>query len=294
MLSILIPTYNYNIYPLVSEIQRQCLDLKIVFEIICFDDASKLFHHENNQINALPNCTYLILENNIGRTSIRNLLAKKAKFEWILFLDADVMPTAKNFISNYKGCINAEYQIILGGVKYFDVKPERSEVLRYKYGKAREEKSAFDRNLKPYSSIVSGNLLIKRDLFLATNYLENKNIYGMDIFFAYQLYINKVPVLHIDNTVYHFGLENNEVFFKKSLDAVKSRKEIMVDLQGIENINPLIKHYKFLVKYRLSNFYKILFMLFQPLLKRNILSKNPNLLCFDLFRLGYLCSLENH
>ena len=294
MLSILIPTYNYNIYPLVSEIQRQCLDLKIVFEIICFDDASKLFHHENNQINALPNCSYLILENNIGRTSIRNQLAKKAKFEWILFLDADVIPTAKNFISNYLDSINFEYEIIVGGIKYFDVKPKRSEVLRYKYGKSREEKSAFDRNLKPHSSIVSGNLFIKKDLFLATNYCENENIYGMDIFFAYQLFINKVPVLHIDNAVYHLGLENNEVFFKKSLEAVKSRKEIMVDLQGIEIINSLVKHYKFLVKYRLLRFYKILFKLFEPLFKRNILSKNPNLLCFDLYRLGYLCSLENH
>lgn len=294
MLSILIPTYNYNIYPLVSEIQRQCLACKIIYEIISLDDASKLFHNENNEINMLPNCSYLILENNIGRTSIRNLLAKKAKFEWILFLDADVIPTAKNFISKYLERINFENEIIVGGIKYFDEKPKHNEVLRYKYGKSREEKSASVRNLKPYSSIVSGNLLIKKDLFLATNYLENNNIYGMDIFFSYQLFKNKVPVLHIDNAVYHLGLETNEIFFKKSLEAVKSRKNIMVNLQGIETINPLIKHYKFLLKYRLLSFYIFLFKVFEPIFKKNILSKNPNLFCFDLYRLGYLCCLENH
>ena len=40
MISILIPCFNYNAYPLVSAIEKQALMLNINFEIICIDDGS--------------------------------------------------------------------------------------------------------------------------------------------------------------------------------------------------------------------------------------------------------------
>ena len=39
MISILIPCYNYNAYDLVSRLEKECLTLGIVFEIISIDDA---------------------------------------------------------------------------------------------------------------------------------------------------------------------------------------------------------------------------------------------------------------
>ena len=56
MLSILIPTYNYNVVPLVLELHKQCLECEIDFEILCQDDASKLFFEENKKINGLKLC----------------------------------------------------------------------------------------------------------------------------------------------------------------------------------------------------------------------------------------------
>ena len=41
MLSILIPTYNYDVFPLVENIHRQCKEATIDFEILINDDASK-------------------------------------------------------------------------------------------------------------------------------------------------------------------------------------------------------------------------------------------------------------
>ena len=40
MISILIPCFDYNAYPLVSVLEKQALMLKIDFEIICIDDGS--------------------------------------------------------------------------------------------------------------------------------------------------------------------------------------------------------------------------------------------------------------
>ena len=94
MLSILIPTYNYNTLLLVKTLQQQAIKSKISFEIIVLDDASSDTQSsiENNKINTLEHCTYIESEKNLGRTATRNILAHKAKFNWLLFLDADVIP----------------------------------------------------------------------------------------------------------------------------------------------------------------------------------------------------------
>jgi glycosyltransferase involved in cell wall biosynthesis len=292
MLSILIPTYNYNVVPLVMELQSQCLECNIEFEIIVFDDGSKLFLEENQKINSFENCYFEVLEKNIGRSAIRNLLAKKAKFEWLLFLDADVIPVNSNFIRSYLKNIKPENQVILGGYRYEKSKPNSINILRYKYGKEREEKTALERNLNPYQYVFSGNVLIQKKTFLATNYTNENSFYGMDIFFAYQLFINKTEVFHIENPIYHLGLDTNEIFFNKSLKAVESRKHFLIDVKKIEQISPLIKHYKIIKRYGLLPIAIFCFRISQPILKKLILNKNPNLICFDLYRLGYFCTLK--
>ena len=52
MISILIPCYNYNAYDIVSRLEKECLTLGIVFEIICIDDGSfSPLNEKNQQIN---------------------------------------------------------------------------------------------------------------------------------------------------------------------------------------------------------------------------------------------------
>ena len=133
-------------------------------------------------------------------------------------------------------------------------------------------------------------MLIQKQLFLELNYTENEKFYGMDIYFAYQLFSKKITPLHIENAIYHVGLESNDMFFEKSLQSVVSRKRFLVDKVDIEKLNPLLAHYKKIKKYRLIFITRFLFKISEQFLKRNILSKNPNLFYFDLYRLGYICS----
>ena len=294
MLSILIPTYNYDVNPLVSELHKQCLECGIEFQIIVFDDCSKQYLDENQKINNLSKCQFFISDKNSGRTSTRNKLAHKADFKWLLFLDADVIPVNSDFISKYLSFIDEQYQVVFGGYCYDkDTKPKRECRFRYKYGKEREEKTASERNLEPYKYIFSGNLLILKKTFLATNYPHKDAHYGMDIYFAYQLFFNKTKILHIENPIYHLGLETNEIFFKKSILAVESRKKFLIDCEQIEKISPLIKHYKTIKKYGLLPIAILFFKITEPILKKRIFNKNPSLFCFDIYRLGYLCSIRN-
>jgi glycosyltransferase involved in cell wall biosynthesis len=293
MISILIPTYNYNVYPLVTELHKQCLDCGIEFEILCLDDASDCYLTENQKINNLSNCQLFISDKNSGRTTSRNKLANKAFFKWVLFLDADVIPVDSNFIRTYISYINSKYQVVVGGYRYQDIQPKSEIKFRHKYGKKREEKTAIERNSDPYKYIFSGNLLIQKEAFLSTNYPHKDAHYGMDIYFSYQLFINKIKTLHIENPIYHLGLETNEIFFKKSLKAVESRKKFLIDCDQIEQTSPLIKHYKTIKKYRLLPIAFLFFEITKPVLKKRILNKNPSLFCFDIYRLGYLCSIES-
>ena len=95
--------------------------------------------------------------------------------------------------------------------------------------------------------------------------------------------------VHIDNPIYHLGLESNTVFFKKSLEAVENRVRYLAEVQEAENLNSFLKYYTKLKQYRLLSIVGFGFKLVEPILKYFILSKNPSIFCFDLYRLGYIC-----
>ena len=294
MLSILIPTYNYFVENLVNTLHQQCISEKIDFEIIVLEDfSSENYIAQNKTISSLTNCFYEVNPENLGRTRTRQILAKKAKFDWVLFLDADVIPENETFMKKYISYLNNPNFVVFGGYKYQNNLLEASKILRYKYGKEREEKPVSVRIKKPFQFVFSGNMLIQKKLFLELNYTENEKFYGMDIYFAYQLFSKKITPLHIDNSIYHLGLESNEVFFEKSLQSVISRKQFLADKQGIDSLNPLLKAYKKLKKYYLDKPVVIAFYMSKGFLKKNILGKNPNLNYFDWYRLGYICSLNS-
>ncbi|MEL1255296.1 glycosyltransferase family 2 protein [Flavobacterium sp. DGU38] len=292
MLSILIPTYNYNVYNLVLELHKQCMKSRIEFEILCLDDASVYYSIENQKIKQLTNCNYFVNDKNAGRTSTRNKLAEKALYKWLLFLDADVIPVHSNFINNYISFLNDKYKVVVGGYRYQNIRPNPEMLFRHKYGKDREEKAASERNFTPYNYIFSGNILICKETFKITNYTSENTFYGMDNFFAYQLFLNKIKVIHIENPIYHLGLETNQIFFEKSLKSVEMRKHFLIDCNQIEKINPLIKTYKKIKRFHLLPIATLFFKIFEPFLKRKILSKKPNLFCFDIYRLGYMCTIK--
>ena len=78
MLSILIPTYNYHVYPLVTELKSQADALGIAYEILVQDDASTSFLEENTEINLLQHFSYTFNHENLVRLNHINLLNNQA------------------------------------------------------------------------------------------------------------------------------------------------------------------------------------------------------------------------
>lgn len=279
------------VLPLVENLHKQASRLDIKFEINVYDDGSPQPELQNEIINEFTNTTYKKLENNIGRTAIRSLMAEEAKYSWLLFLDADVLPENSNFLKKYLDALNNNnVDVIAGGVVYEEKKPEKEKMLRWKYGHLREAKSVAVRQKDPHT-IVSPSLCIKKSVFLNAN-TQIKNSYGLDNFFSNQLKKMDATVLHIENPVIHLGLEENNIFLNKALKAV----ETTVDLEqkGLmdTDMRPLQKSYLKLKKLHLHHVFSFFISKFQKRMEQNFNSKNPNLFWFDLYRLNHYIQLK--
>jgi hypothetical protein len=291
MLSILIPTYNYNIFPLVSEIYNQCRDCSLEFEIVCLDDASNQFVSENEKIKKYNNTTYEVLKSNIGRSKIRNLLANKSKYNWLLFLDADVVPNSNHFIKNYLTFIDNEIKIVNGGLLYQKEAPQKNKMLRWVYGKNREALPVETRLKNPYLSFLTLNFLIHKSIFDKVIFNESiPNLRHEDTLFSYNLSQNNIKIVHIDNPIIHLGLEDFEVAIKKENQSLEALLFLLNHKLLDANYLKISKLYKKLVSIRLNIMIGYLFKIFKSLFLRNLSSKNPSLFVFDLYRIGYLCS----
>ena len=202
MLSILIPTYNYNILPLVNELHQQVTKLGKPFEILVFDDGSSQYHSENSQINTLQNTSYTILKENIGRSAIRNRLAQKATYNNLLFLDADVEINHEQFIEDYIEAINDSTEIIYGGIDYSKQPPADDKTLRWRYGTKREALSLEERQKNPYLRFLTLCFLVKKSVFSKISFNEDiPNLRHEDTLFAMDAKIHNINIQHIDNPV---------------------------------------------------------------------------------------------
>ncbi len=293
MLSILIPTYNYNITTLVNTIWQQCKKKSYPFEIIVVDDcSSNLTLTKNNfEITKLENCKFLKNKHNIGRTATRNFLCKEAQYDWLLFLDADVIPKYEDFIQRFNLEENKNAEVIFGGISYDYKMPKQDELFRWEYGKKREAKPVSERLKEPYF-IISQNLMIKKTVFIASNTL-NESVYGLDILFSNNLKKNKVNIKHIDNPVLHFGLETTNIFIEKSLEAVKTT--FLLENKNLLDcdLRPLQKSYLKLKKWNLDGFFSFIVSKLLNRMKVNFHSLKPNLFWFDLYRLHYYIQLKS-
>ena len=290
MISILIPCYNYNAYDLVSKLEKECLTLGIIFEIICMDDASFSPLNEFNQkINILTNCKFFESKKNIGRSANRQLLSQKAQYKWLLFIDVDVKPLNNNFIKVYLNEIKKGFEVVFGGFNYKNIE---SNNLRYLFGKSREDIPSIIRNKKPYKYIISSNFLVKKVIFDKINRNININGYGMDYFFGALLKENSISIKHIDNEVTHYGLDDNSKFLIKTNEALKNLHYLYRNKLITKNDITILKYYRLLDFLGLKRIISKLFNMFSKSIESNLKGSDPSLFVFDLYRLSYLCSLK--
>jgi len=224
MMSILIPVFNRNVTALIISLQRQLTIADIKGEIVVMDDGStdKLLKSENGLcLSALNHVRYIELSSNKGRNIIRHELAQEAVYDTLIFLDADSSFPDEMWLQRY---INAFEQnaVIMGGRVYKTSAPGNA-TLHFHYGRLREQHRAAHRNKFPYRSFLACNFSIPKQQF--SRLIIDDHLQGYcheDTFMGLQFGKLGIPVRHIDNPVYHDGIDDDPVFIKKQQEALQN------------------------------------------------------------------------
>lgn len=316
-LSILIPTFNTVCVPLVRTLAAQAEAVDgLEYEIIVADDGSTDAETvaENDAINEMPHCRYVKNAVNIGRSAIRNALGMEAEYEWLLFLDSDVEVHNPHFLHNYLAVsdmslkcernafvsqkeslrapkatlLAANGGLILGSKDCFG---NLEGNLRYRYEKSCERRySAAQRAKHPYQSFRSTNFMISKEAFERCKFDESVTTYGYeDVLLGKALRDNGIEIAHIDNPVVYTKYEDNAAFLAKTEEAMRTLHALTEPLCGFSKI---IKTYRKLRRYGMTKLFYTLYIFRKRAWRGNLLSSNPSLFLFKLYKLGYFISVH--
>lgn len=295
MLSICIPVYNYDVTPLVDKLVHQSNLNKLDAQILIMDDGSaEVYKNKNRGTQSMPGVNYIELKTNLGSAAIRNKLAREANFEHILFLDSD-SDIADDFITTYIPYLYADLPIVYGGRIHPKHLPSPDKSLRWKVGKKKEDHSATVRSRVPNKSFMSNNFLVKKKLFDSVTFDETIQRSGHeDTMFGIELEKKGIQIVHIDNPVTHIGLESNEEFIRKTEQRLQTLNFLVArntDKELMDKRITLLKYDNLMHKYKLAGLYLRLFKIFGKKLEKCLHAKNPSMIVYDMYKLGYYNNL---
>lgn len=291
MLSILIPTKDYNCRSLVTALHKQGEELGIPFEIIVGEDGSSPDERKKNaQTNDLPNYRTLVSEHNIGRSKMRNLLAKNAKYSNIMFIDSDAAVERHDILAKYTAALT-KHPVVCGGLYHADIANDKSQSLRHKYEKeADKHRSAKERRQNPYDKFATFCFAIHKELFLQIGFNEDISRYGHeDTLFGKELQKRGIAIKHIDAPLLHTGLENNETYLKKVEDSIIT----LVEFEKEIGATTLLECYSRIKIWHLTRPVAIFWNIAHPLLHKNLLGTSPSLTILKIYKIGFLCHIKN-
>lgn len=288
-LSILIPVYNWDVRELINSLISQLKDWPGPTEIILLDDGSQAeFRELNRRLAAHPTTHYHELPRNVGRAAVRNQLVTAAQHEWLLLLDNDSLLPDHRFLVRYAAA-HHRAAVLIGGTCYEAAPPnDPSLLLRWRYGQAREARSAAVRQAAPHGQLTINNALIRADVARQFPLDERLSGYGHeDTAFGLALAAAHIPVLHLDNPVLHAGLEPAAVFLQKSEQAVRNLAQVHCQ-HGLGTDSRLLQAALRLRWLGVAAAGRAVLGALAPALRRQLLSAHPRLRALDLLKLSWL------
>src|SRR5450759_454427 len=233
---------------------------------------------------------------NIGMAAIRNKLALEAKGDFLLFMDADVMlpGTAEAYILKWLPYMNNSL-VICGGTLYHESAPgDPDKLLRWEYGKWREQKNAAERNKHPHAAFSTFNVMIGKSVFEKIRFNEELKQYGHeDTLLGYQLKKAGIGILHIDNGLMHEGLESNRDYLNKTKLGIENLSKLydnVTDKKAFSETVRILRVYNRLRFFRLTRILAGLFIRYRDRMEIRLDSSNISLRLFGFYKMCMFCT----
>jgi glycosyltransferase involved in cell wall biosynthesis len=295
-ISLLIPVFDYDIIALVHSMKDAMSKVPEFYEILIGDDGSSAEYRKKYRSLEAENVKVISSKKNIGRAAIRNRLALEAKGDFLIFIDADVMlpGTAEAYMLKWLPFLNNS-RVICGGTLYHDSAPgDPDKLLRWKYGKWREQKSAAERNKHPHAGFSTFNVLIEKSVFSKIRFNEELKQYGHeDTLLGYQLKKAGINILHIDNGLMHEGLESNRDFLNKTKLGIENLSQLYDKVTDKKSFSETVLMLKIYNKLRLLGLTRILaaiFIRYRDRMEIRLDSSNISLLLFAFYKMSMFCT----
>jgi glycosyltransferase involved in cell wall biosynthesis len=218
-LSVVIPTWRCDASMLVDALAR-CQSSALA-EIIVYDDGS-CDHELLAQMQVGAGHTRAAVRivscwQNCGRAAARNAAARYARADWILLLDADMIPDGPRFIDGYLNAMDklTEPAVVVGGYSLQHAPRDKEYALHRWHAEKFECVSALNRCMSPGRYVFSSNVMVHRSVLEECPFDEGFVGWGWeDVDWAFAAK-DKFPIVHIDNTVTHLGLETAKLLMAK-------------------------------------------------------------------------------
>lgn len=219
-LSVLTPFHRHDPSALLTRIANAPTDV----EFILLDDGSASAALLAGVIAASERlgapARVIVWGNNRGRVAARNRLIAEARGEYVLFLDADMIPDSPRFLSIWLGVLATQRpSVAFGGLSAAQA-PMRPETALHRHVFAHSDCArAPQRATRPAQSAASSNLAVRRD-FLATLPFDPRFTgWGFEDTDWLLSAARRTRILHVDNPATHAGLDDLSALIRKSGEA---------------------------------------------------------------------------
>ena len=193
-------------------------------EFILLDDGSASAALLANVIAAaecIPAPARIIVwSKNKGRAAARNRLVAEARGEYVLFLDADMIPDSPRFLSIWMGVLATQRpRVAFGGLSLAHAKANEDTALHHNVFARSDCAPAHVRAQNPAQSTASSNLAVRRDFLAAHPFDARFTGWGFeDTDWALSV-VKRAPILHVENSATHAGLDTVATLMRKSAEA---------------------------------------------------------------------------
>ena len=230
-LSVLIPFHGDDPRALLAALDRQAAALDGAVELVVLDDGDPkpaMGEAVAACVRALAAPARLIrLSANEGRARGRNRLARHARGGHLLFIDSDMAPDAMDFLARWLELAREGAAVAFGGFTVDAAPPDRATALHRAMSRRSDCLTAAQRRRTPEKYVFTSNLLVRRDVFEAERFDEGFRGWGWEDVEWGMRVARRWPVLHVDNTAAHLGLDPAETLTAKYEQAVANFARVL-------------------------------------------------------------------
>lgn len=260
-LSVLIPFMNDDPTGLLAALDREALPV----EVVLLDDGSgdpALAARVGEAVMALRlPARFVRLAANEGRSKGRNRLARQARADRFLFIDADMLPDSDHFLADWLALVDQrDPPAAFGGFSLDQTPRTRGNALHRAMALKSDCVPAPERSRAPAKHVFTANLMVRRDVFDSIGFDERFTGWGWeDVEWAIRV-ADRWPIVHADIPASHLGLDSAATLARKYEQSAANFARVVADHRAVVETYPSYRVARLLKRVPLRG-------LWRPLLK---------------------------